>query len=280
MTSLASSAVKEAVRGAFPRSAAYSAHLKALFQNEVELRLLPWLCNREETAIDAGAYTGTYTVGLSIYAQRVIAVEPQPRQAAALRTAMPDNVRVVEAALSDVAGNAMMKLSSPGGGSMSRLGVTGTATRDWPEIPVRLVRMDDLRTDRIGFVKLDVEGHEAEVLRGARYILQADKPNLLVELEERNEADAIARMCGFLQEFGYGAYFVRRDRILPIREFQPERDQHPRLLVGGQRRAYRDYINNFLFVHPDRSADVPNDVPSPWHAFFKTIGSSITGKTA
>ena len=90
-------AAKNVLRGAFPKSIACAAHLQALFQNEVELRLLPWLCRRNEVAIDVGAFTGTYTVGLSVYAKRVIAVEPQPWQAAALRRSMPANVEVVEA---------------------------------------------------------------------------------------------------------------------------------------------------------------------------------------
>jgi hypothetical protein len=46
--------VKNLIRNAFPRPAAYLAHLKALFQNEVELRLLPWLRDPGEVAIDVG----------------------------------------------------------------------------------------------------------------------------------------------------------------------------------------------------------------------------------
>ena len=96
------SAIREALRSWFPRPVAYAAYLKALFQNEVDLRLLSVLCSRDEVAIDVGAYTGTYTIGLSIHSKSVIAVEPQPRQAEALRRAMPRNVTVIEVALSNV----------------------------------------------------------------------------------------------------------------------------------------------------------------------------------
>lgn len=265
------SAVKEALRSRFPRAVAYAAYLEALFQNEVELRLLSVLCNRNEVTIDAGAYTGTYTIGLSIHSKSVIAVEPQSRQAAALRRAMPSNVTVIEAALSHVAGRAVMKLSSPGGGSMSRLDRGLPLTEEWPEILVRLMRMDELRAARVGFVKIDVEGHEVEVLRGAQNILQLDKPHIIVEAEERNDAGAVSRVESFLREFGYDGYFVRREQILPIGEFNVERDQNSKLLVGGQRRAYRDYINNFIFVHPARVTNMPSTVPSPWNAVYDTI---------
>jgi FkbM family methyltransferase len=245
----------------------------------VELRLLPWLCNPGEVAIDVGAFTGTYSVGLSIYARRVIAIEPQPRQAAALRRAMPRNVTVVEAALSDVAGRGVMKLSSPGGGSMSTLNGRA-ATRNWLEVSVPIMRLDDLRTERIGFVKIDVEGHESKVLRGAHSILRSDKPNLLIEAEERNEAGSVERVVSLLQAAGYGGYFVHDDHVFPIGEFKSERDQDPKLLIGGQRRAYRDYINNFLFIHPEGLAKIPGCVPAPWRACLDTVRRSLRGKSA
>jgi FkbM family methyltransferase len=265
------SAVKGALRTRAPRTVAYAAYLKALFQNEVELRLLSVLCNRNEVTIDVGAYTGTYTIGLSIHSKSVIAVEPQSRQAAALRRAMPSNVTVIEAALSHIAGRAVMRLSSPAGGSMSRLDRGLSLTEEWPEIFVRLMRMDELRAARVGFVKIDVEGHEVEVLRGAQNILQVDKPHIIVEAEERYDAGAVSRVEGFLRGFGYDGYFVRREQILPIGEFNVERDQNSKLLVGGQRRAYRDYINNFIFLHPVRVTNVPGTLPSPWHAICNTI---------
>lgn len=266
--------MKELIRICLPGTSAYLAHLKALYQNEVELRLLPWLCDPDAVAIDVGAFTGTYSVGLSINACRVIAVEPQPRQAAWLRRAMPRNVRVVEAALSDVGGRAVMKLSSRGGGSMSTLD-SRPGVRDWPEISVAVMRMDDLRTERVGFVKIDAEGHEARVLAGAKTMLRDDKPNLLIEVEERNEPGSVERMVATLQRAGYLAYFVRGDRIRPIRDFAVERDQNLMLLTGGQRRTYRDYINNFLFIHCDRNIRVPDVVPAPSRACMRSLARII-----
>ena len=272
LSSSALSVLKVPLRSRFPKSVAYAAYLQALFQNEVELRLLSFLCNRNEVSIDAGAFTGTYTVGLSIHSKSVIAVEPQPRQAAALRSTMPNNVTVIEAALSGSSGLAVMKLSSPGGGSLSRLDRTVALTEGWPEIPVRLVRMDELGATRVGFVKIDVEGHEIEALRGARNILELYRPHLIIEAEERFDAGAVSRVNDFLQRFGYEGYFVRREQILPIKEFNLDRDQNPEVPIRGQRRNYRDYINNFIFVHPSRVTNMRRMVPSPWQALYKTIG--------
>ncbi|MGA3309582.1 MAG: FkbM family methyltransferase [Xanthobacteraceae bacterium] len=270
---LETAATKDALRRAFPKSVAYAAHFQALFQNEVELRLLPWLCRHNEVAIDVGAFTGTYTVGLSVYAKSVIAVEPQPWQAAALRWSMPGNVEVVEAALSSTTGKAQMRLSSPRGGSMSRLVDDCSPATNERDISVRLLRLDDLAARHVGFVKIDAEGHELEVLRGASETLRVDQPNILIEAEDRYGAGAVQGVVGFLGNCGYDAFFVRRGSIRPIEEFDAERDQDPKLLVGGQRRAYADYINNFIFTHRDRRADWPAAVPPPWRAAGATMAA-------
>ena len=266
--------MKAAIHAALPRPAAYLAHVKALYENEAELRLLPWLCDPASMAIDVGAFTGTYAIGMSLFAGSVMAVEPQPRQAAALRRAMPSSVKVVEAALSDATGSATMRLSSPGGGSMSTLDARA-GTGDWLAVAVRTLRMDELRTGPVGFVKIDAEGHEDRVLAGAAVILQQDRPNLLIEAEERNAAGSVGRITALLAVQGYDAFFVRRDRVLPISDFDLARDQEPSLLVGGQRRAYRDYINNFVFIHRDRGLRLPEALPSPWGAGVWTLARII-----
>jgi FkbM family methyltransferase len=84
---------------------------------------------------------------------------------------------------------------------------------------VRTKRLDDvLSTDersRISFVKLDVDGNEMAVLRGASQTLQESKPNLLVEVSERTQAKAgsSARMLlNCLSEFGY-SFRIGRDMV-------------------------------------------------------------------
>ena len=266
---------KKAIRVALPRASAYAAYLKALFENEVELRLLPWLCDPNQVAIDVGAFTGTYTLGLSIYARHVLAVEPQPWQAQLLRSSMPSNVTVVEAALSNSFGRACIKLSSPRGGSMSTL-QSRSDTRNWSEISVPVMRIDDLYAGTVGFIKVDAEGHELEILRGGQIILQRDKPNLLVEIEERHNTGSIGRVLSMMSELGYRMLFVRRNRLHEIGDFDLARDQDLRLLLtGGKRRSYRDYINNFVFVHPDRSTTIPFNVGSGFKVAIKTLADSF-----
>ncbi|MFD1555777.1 FkbM family methyltransferase [Paraburkholderia silviterrae] len=53
---------------------------------------------------------------------------------------------------------------------------------------VPMVSIDALALERVDFIKLDVEGMEVEVLRGARATLQNHKPILLIEIIKSDQA--------------------------------------------------------------------------------------------
>jgi hypothetical protein len=56
-------------------------------------------------------------------------------------------------------------------------------------------------------MKIDVEGHEKNVLIGAEMIIKKNKPNLLVEIEERHTNEKIENILGFINDFGYRSFF-------------------------------------------------------------------------
>lgn len=77
----------------------------------------------------------------------------------------------------------------------------------WSEITVDSLRLDTLFKDqRPDFIKMDVEGVELRVLKGATNILKKDKARFLIELHcfvdpkgQKNEKE----VCGFMELFGY-----------------------------------------------------------------------------
>jgi hypothetical protein len=83
---------------------------------------------------------------------------------------------------------------------------------------VRLCRLDDLCRDmrgRISFVKIDVEGHELEVLRGGIETLRRHRPNLLIEIEQRHSPVPIFHTLDFLASLGYAGEFLDDKRHTP-----------------------------------------------------------------
>ena len=119
----------------------------------------------------AGPVAHSVTMHFYLKGWRGLNVEPIPERAAELRWARPRDV-VVEAAASDRDGVATLRRTA-GGGALSSLATRYLGGRDddvvWP-IEVRTRRLDDLLTeagfDEPHFLKIDVEGAEAEALAG------------------------------------------------------------------------------------------------------------------
>jgi FkbM family methyltransferase len=142
-----------------------------------------------DVVIDAGANTGAYTV---LFAQwvgpqgRVFAFEPVPRIARALRAQVALNgltgrVRVVEAALGESEGT--LTMTAPGMVGINRRALSTDSTRHRLNVPsVSLDRFCQQRSLAPAVLKIDVEGAELDVLRGARQVLSAvPRPQLFVE---------------------------------------------------------------------------------------------------
>lgn len=109
---------------------------------------------------------------------RVVAVEPLPDIVALLRHNLvqfeASRSQVVEAAVSDCAGAGRIVRVS-GNTGMSHISSTGEGE------PVRLVDADALAAlGTPDVIKIDVEGHEAAVLRGIAPVLESDRPRLVI----------------------------------------------------------------------------------------------------
>ena len=205
------------------RHRAHRALRKAYDGHEGELKLLPAIVPRDRGAVDVGANRGNYTFFLSRLATHTVAYEPAPPMALFLREAKLANVEVREAGVSNAAGeltyyaqfNAHGKpqynIGHLGGGHPE--GKTGIA------LPVKVVRLDDEGLTNIGFMKIDVEGHEYEVIDGARALLARCRPNLLIEiLEGRGDRNAVAanKTVQLLDELGYEPYVFARGALRPL----------------------------------------------------------------
>jgi FkbM family methyltransferase len=266
---------KQKLLSRFPKQAICARYLKALFRGEIELRLLPLLCDRSLASVDVGAHHGIYTLGTSLFSRRVVAVEPQYQLASALRQSMPAGTMLVEGALSSKPGEATLRIPLHEWDSRSHLDAGDENDNRWRSQRVSLFRLDDIVDERVGFVKIDVEGHEREVLEGATRILASDKPVFLIEIEERHRAGSVEDITRFMQDRGYRGFFVEDGRIRPVEQFDLARHQAPSLIGEGDRASYKDYINNFIYL--PANVTLPKSVPSAWQALSASLGRMISG---
>ena len=132
-----------------------------------------------DTAIDVGANVGYMTSVMAASAGptgRVLAFEPNPGLFRLLAQTTNGwgagcDVQVRPAAVSNREGTAQLVI--PRDAHNDGLARLGTAEGDAEVCDVECVTLDSLLSDaRVGVLKIDVEGHEAEVLQGARELLR------------------------------------------------------------------------------------------------------------
>lgn len=139
----------------------------------------------DANGVDVGAHVGGFLAELVQIAPkgRHVAVEPIPTLAANLRAAFPQTT-VHAVALSDSPGSATFQWvhSNPAFRGLVRRDDLRPAERIEP-IEVRLERLDDLIAAGVpvALVKIDVEGGEVNVLRGASRVLRENRPWVLIE---------------------------------------------------------------------------------------------------
>ena len=146
-----------------------------------------------DTAVDAGAHVGFFTMQMAAAvgaAGRVYAFEPFDGNADLLERSVAENrfedrVIVQRAAVGAAAGLATLTFQvetlNSGGAYLLRDGTAPLAGNRKKEVP--LVALDALDIRRpVRFIKMDVEGAEPQVIRGAARILKEDRPVILSEL--------------------------------------------------------------------------------------------------
>lgn len=159
--------------------------------------------------VDVGANIGYYSVIASNLvgpAGRVFAFEPSPRVRARLvrnitLNGMTNNVEVRSEAVSEECG--IVRLVEPNGGGNDGLAyVDLKATGGGVEVTaVRLDGVPELRSRLPDLIKVDVEGGEAAVFRGASMLLREEAaPTILFESFD------ISRDAAILRQFGYDVF--------------------------------------------------------------------------
>ncbi len=139
---------------------------------------------------DVGANFGYYSWMLkSINPElRVTLVEPLPVNARLIRSTISrykfSDVAIFEAAASDHVGEGTLYTDTISGATSSLSNDGSFVYGNFGAIPepisVRLIRLDSLN-EEVDFVKIDVEGHEAEALKGAAGTITRSQPVVIVE---------------------------------------------------------------------------------------------------
>ncbi len=118
---------------------------------------------------------------------------------------------------------------------------TNKATAPHGVVEVQTRTLDSCALTNVGFIKIDVEGYEAEVLAGARGTIQHFRPTLLIEIEERHTGCPLRDSIGEIESLGYRAHFLRDHALHSIEDFDVSRHHTAPT-------SPLDYVFNFVFL--------------------------------
>lgn len=204
------------------------------YEPELADRCRSW-ADTTRDALDVGANVGFFTCMLArtLPSRRVLAIEPTPAALARLRrnikrNGVADRVAIFSGAAADEGGQLTMN-TVPGREEYSSLGALlhpSIGQADTTTIAIEARTVDQLVAEHglvPGFIKIDVEGAEARVLRGAVETLRSHRPVVMAELSDtllRVAGSSAREVVKFMDGHGYNVVDpLNPERPAFIRDF-------------------------------------------------------------
>jgi FkbM family methyltransferase len=150
--------------------------------------------------IDVGANIGVYPLALSKFFKTIYAFEPNKEDYELLIDSIRDNsiynIKTYNKACGNI--NSKCDLEIPDMGRGINISSEGN---------IDLIKLDDHIDDNIGFIKIDVEGFEFEVLKGLDGIITTYSPVIYLETHPTIIPDSLINCETWLMEHGYSVYY-------------------------------------------------------------------------
>ena len=213
-----------------PQSYLFKKRIKRSIKNndEKELQLLKEIIMPGTDTIDVGVYRGVYSYEMAKYSKKVHAFEPNPIIFKDIKTNLSKiikNISFYNFALSDNENNSILKIPIRNKdfdrSNYEEYFQMGKATihdenkmEDIETFEVKSKKLDSFSfSNKISFIKIDVEGHELAVIKGAENTIRKNKPILLVEIEERHSQKKVSDTLNYINSLGYISYFYKNELL-------------------------------------------------------------------
>ena len=203
------------------------------------------LLSKDEEAIDVGAAAGLMSTFFAKKCKHVHSYEPSHsyEQTVKLQSQF-DNVSTYNLAVSNFKGQETFYIDD------KRLSQNGFLNPGWGKpIMVDVVKLDDQGHSNVGVIKIDTEGTELDVLKGAEEIIKSSWPTLMVEIWDQNTKYPLENIFQYLTDLGYQTYwyFIKNKKIMKCET----------VADAVRDTSYEGYPHDadFIFVHESRSSN-------------------------
>ena len=203
--------------------------------DEYEINLVKKFIKKGTDSLDVGVYRGVYSYEMSKYSKTVHSFEPNPiifnDLKKNLKKIIP-NMILYNYALSNRSGNLELKVpirnQNINRENYEEYYEMGKATihkdnafDNYEKFKIYAKELDELKFDNlISFIKIDVEGHEEQVIQGAKKTISKHKPIMLVEIEERFTKKKVLETINFINKLGYESHYFDNKSLKNTKNLQ------------------------------------------------------------
>jgi FkbM family methyltransferase len=220
------------------------------FKCEPELLYLQSVLKSDATFIDVGTNKGIYLYQAEkiIKTGNIIGFEPNKKMVD-FASHLFKTSKIYPLAISSKKGIATLYIPKKDNNLQDTRASLEEMTTNVEKIAIETVILDEWvlenKIDVIHIIKIDVEGHEFDAIKGCKMILQKIKPILIIEIELRHAKYPIQEIFEFIKNHDYSVHYFDRKTLKP----QPFNAAN---IADFQKDAYLNnfntYINNFIFI--------------------------------
>ena len=151
---------------------------KSFTQNKCLLKFIDYCVDKNKKfnhILDIGAWVGTWSMAMNKFCGRVIAFEPDSLHYQCLVKNVTDDVETHQLAVGSE--EKLISLSEDNFTQSKRIVGEGS---------IPMITIDNMKLDDVDLIKIDVEGYEMEVLKGAKKTLE-NVQYLMIELNNNTK---------------------------------------------------------------------------------------------
>jgi FkbM family methyltransferase len=242
-------------------------YLRNLFgkNQEPEITKMMHLISKNSVVIDVGANRGTYSFPIAQKIRKpgiLYVFEPVPQLIDYLLKGLgkKDTVEIFSFACGD--NQSVKRINIPINNGESGLGSASFVNNfdNFETISVNVISIDSLKIERVDFIKIDVEGFETLVLRGAIKTIKLNRPVILVEIDWNMGSNYFPELKSIIENLDYVTMALTGGRIIEVNlsEFDSEK-------LNFHDAGYR---NNFFLVPREASHEIKKNLSREHYFYF------------
>jgi len=220
------------------------------YKCEPELLLIHQLLQDDSVFVDIGTNKGIYLYQAEkvIKNGKIYGFEPNSSLVNYIKPLFP-KVKLFPLAVSSSTGTSVLHIPKKENGLQDTRASLEAMGDEVEKIEIETITLDDWAKQenfsKIDLVKIDVEGHELDTIKGCKAILETIKPTFIIEIELRHAKYQINEIFDFINGFGYEVFYFDR-KSLSLKSF--EVSQMADFQKDEFLNDFNTYINNFIFL--------------------------------